>query len=187
MHKSQIIIAIFLLCALFSIWDIWGPPNATLFEEEYIAAPAHLDLAPDARFLDLENRSRALYDFKGKNIIVNFWATWCTPCIIEIPDLIKLASDHKEDVVFIALSVDQNAEDVIDFIKHISDENELSPDHENIIFGMDTDKSISENLFGTFKYPETYIIGRDMLIKKRIQGLTDWHSEEIKALITEEN
>jgi peroxiredoxin len=53
------------------------------------------ELAPAFALKDTEGGSRRLSDYKGKVLLINFWATWCAPCFAEIPDLMKLEKEHK--------------------------------------------------------------------------------------------
>ncbi len=56
-----------------------------------------------------------LSDFRGKAVLVNFWATWCPPCRMEIPDLIKLASVYSNKLQIIGISADQDYRDAVSF------------------------------------------------------------------------
>ena len=53
--------------------------------------------SPDLRLKDLRGRSLRLSDYRGKVVLINFWATWCPPCRAEMPDLVKLQREHKKD------------------------------------------------------------------------------------------
>jgi thiol-disulfide isomerase/thioredoxin len=65
--------------------------------------------APQWAYPDINGKEYALKDFKGKNVYVDVWATWCGPCKAEIPELAKLAKDYKnKDIVFVSVSVDDN-------------------------------------------------------------------------------
>jgi peroxiredoxin len=63
--------------------------------------------APDFELVDQNGKKVALNDFKGKNIYIDFWATWCKPCVAEIPDLKKLEEKFKDkNIVFLSISLD---------------------------------------------------------------------------------
>jgi thiol-disulfide isomerase/thioredoxin len=53
--------------------------------------------APELRLKDLNGRTVRLSDYRGKVVLINFWATWCPPCRAEMPDLIKLQREHRKD------------------------------------------------------------------------------------------
>ena len=66
---------------------------------------------------DMEGRSHTLADYKGKWVLVNFWATWCPPCLEEIPDLIALHDKHRgKDLVVIGIAMDyKSKKEIADF------------------------------------------------------------------------
>jgi thiol-disulfide isomerase/thioredoxin len=74
-------------------------------------------------FKDMQGQSQRLSDYRGKWVLVNFWATWCPPCLEEIPDLIALHEAHKKtDLVVIGVALDSDKDSVIEFTakKHIT-------------------------------------------------------------------
>ncbi|HEY6216263.1 MAG TPA: TlpA disulfide reductase family protein [Pyrinomonadaceae bacterium] len=76
--------------------------RTTLCAAIIIAASAASVLAQEAKapqfeLKDLDGRSVRLSDFRGKVVLINFWATWCPPCRAEMPDLVKLQRDHRKD------------------------------------------------------------------------------------------
>ena len=92
---------------------LWDKPRTIHFQNEEID-PNKLHTgqpAPDFTLKDIEGKEVSLKDFKGKTIYLDFWATWCSPCIAEIPDAKKLEEEFKtRDVVFLYISIDQNEE-----------------------------------------------------------------------------
>jgi thiol-disulfide isomerase/thioredoxin len=75
--------------------------------------------AADFSFRDIAGKQHDLADYRGKWVLVNFWATWCPPCLKEIPDLMALHNEHKDkDLVVIGIATDyNNPKLVIDFAK----------------------------------------------------------------------
>jgi thiol-disulfide isomerase/thioredoxin len=71
------------------------------------------DPAPDFKVKDLEGKELSLEASKGKVILLNFWATWCGPCRVEIPSLIKLQSRYKDHLQIIGMVVDDDDENVV--------------------------------------------------------------------------
>ncbi len=74
-------------------------------------------------FKDMQGQAQRLSDYRGKWVLVNFWATWCPPCLEEVPDLVALHEAHKKtDLVVIGVALDSTGESVVDFVakKHVS-------------------------------------------------------------------
>src|SRR6516225_11184893 len=71
------------------------------------------DTAPDLKAKDLNGKELSLEVYKGKVVLLNFWATWCGPCRAEIPDLIELQSKYKDKLTIIALATDEDEPDEV--------------------------------------------------------------------------
>ncbi len=74
-------------------------------------------------FNDMHGQAQRLSDYRGKWVLVNFWATWCPPCLQEIPDLVSLYEAHKNtDLMVIGVALDSTEKSVRDFVvkQHIS-------------------------------------------------------------------
>jgi thiol-disulfide isomerase/thioredoxin len=66
-------------------------------------------------FKDMQGHDQRLQDYRGKWVLVNFWATWCPPCLEEIPDLVKLHEAH-HDIVVIGVALDSSKESVVQMV-----------------------------------------------------------------------
>jgi thiol-disulfide isomerase/thioredoxin len=74
--------------------------------------------APDFVLKTTDNKELKLSDYKGKIVILDFWATWCGPCRRSIPDLVEIQKEYRNDVVVIGISLDiQTMQNVVPFIK----------------------------------------------------------------------
>jgi peroxiredoxin len=124
------------------------------------------DRAPEFRIQALDGRSVSLADFRGKVVMVHFWATWCPPCVEEMPMLEQLyRSLGSADFKILAVSVDEGrAGAVAEFMQ----KNKLS-----LPALLDPGKSVA-GLYGTFKFPETYIIDRRGVVKYKAIGPRNW-------------
>ncbi len=80
-------------------------------DAEAVGKPAPLEFT----LKDMHGSDVALTSFRGQVILVNFWATWCAPCRVEIPDLIALQDKYSDDLVVLGLSVDDTAEKLLPY------------------------------------------------------------------------
>jgi cytochrome c biogenesis protein CcmG/thiol:disulfide interchange protein DsbE len=125
--------------------------------------------APDFTIRDSE-RAVSLSQLKGKVVVLNFWATWCPPCIEEMPSLVRMQQRMQaKGVTVLAVSVDVDDSNYRRFLK----------DHNvNLLALRDPDQK-SNALYGTFKFPETYIIDRNGVMRRKFIGAVDWTEPEI--------
>jgi peroxiredoxin len=130
--------------------------------------PTHLGRpAPDFT-LDEGGRRLQLSAYRGKVVVLNFWATWCPPCIEEIPSLNQLQRQMPQLVV-LGVSVDKDAGAYRQFLA----------DH-RIDFTTIRDPQWHSNaLYGTVRFPESYVIDRDGQIQRKFISAQDWTSPEI--------
>ena len=129
--------------------------------------------APNVSFKDINGKNYTLATLNGHAIILNFWASWCAPCIVEMPQLLQLAKDNP-DMRLILMSVDANKEALQGFFRKYN----LSTT-DNVIIVWDKDKRISKDVFGTIRYPESIIIDKNGFMTQKIAGAVDWRDKEI--------
>ncbi len=128
------------------------------------------DPAPQFRGMSLKGQKIGLSDFRGKVVMIHFWATWCPPCVEEMPTLDKLYRELKnKDFALLAVSVDEDGSGAVGaFLKKNGIE---------IPVLLDERKAIS-GLYGTYKLPETFVVDRRGLVRHKIIGPRDWGRPE---------
>ena len=115
-----------------------------------------------------------LSDLKGKVVILNFWASWCPPCLEETQSLNRLqAAIGPKGGVVLGISVD---EDNAAYKKFLADNHVIFPTYD------DMTKKTATN-YGTSMFPETYFIDRDGRLARKVVGPQDWQSPEIMQSI----
>ncbi len=107
--------------------------------------------------------------YQGRVVLLNFWATWCPPCIEELPSLIEL---HHElpNLTIVAVSVDEDSDAYSRFIARR---------HVDLITVRDPAEKAAR-LYHSSMWPETYIIDRKGIIRRKFVGAQDWTSPEIR-------
>ncbi len=130
------------------------------------------DSAPSFSVTTDTGRKISTSDFGGKILVVNFWATWCPPCISELPSLNQMAAEVKgSGVVVLGISVDKDKVAYDKFLKKVKLNFETS---------RDPAADISSE-YGTFKYPETYVINRDGKVLEKFIADQPWTDPAIIA------
>jgi peroxiredoxin len=128
-------------------------------------------IAPDFNISDGVT-SVHLANFHGQVVLLNFWATWCGPCIEETPSLLDLHHDLP-GVAVIAVSVDEDPNAYSRFIARR---------HVDLITVRDPAQRIAQ-LYHSEMWPETYVIDRQGIIRRKFVGAQDWSSPEIRAFL----
>ncbi len=137
------------------------------------AKPANLDFT----MKDLDNKDVSLASFKGKVILLNFWATWCGPCKAEIPGFVELQSAYPKDLVVVGYSVDDDAPKARAF----ADEYKMNYP---ILLGLGRE-DVQEAYGPIYGIPASFLISRDGRVCKKHMGIAPkaLFEKEIKALL----
>ncbi|MCA3721662.1 TlpA disulfide reductase family protein [Phenylobacterium sp.] len=154
-----------------------GLDDLTRGEMSRLILPAEAMPAPVNSFQDAAGDPVRIGDFRGKVVVVNLWATWCAPCIIEMPTLARLAEARKDrDVVVLAVSIDRekDGEKARAFIAK----------NAPLEFYWDPKASLPFALKPpTAAMPTTLIYGRDGVERARMLGEADWGGRDALAVI----
>ncbi|HXC96305.1 MAG TPA: TlpA disulfide reductase family protein [Edaphobacter sp.] len=118
-------------------------------------------------------RTVDLSRLRGKVVLLNLWASYCAPCIEELPSLLALQR-QMPDLVIIAVSIDQDPDVYHRF---------LEKNHVNLVTVRDEDQRVNA-LYGTAQIPETYIIDRHGVLRRKFVSAQDWTSPEITGYLS---
>ncbi|MBF0553022.1 MAG: TlpA family protein disulfide reductase [Nitrospirae bacterium] len=131
--------------------------------------------APDFTLKTLDGKDFSLSTLKGKTILINFWATWCPPCVEELPSMNKLYLRYKQKgFEVVAISLDSSTAKVKKYIA----KNPL-----NFIVLLDPDKRVAKKLYKVSAQPTSYLISGEGKVVRKFFGSEDWSDDVIQKEI----
>ena len=168
------LLAIVLVAGLYYVNRRWISP---LGRQDLSRGGAH-PLAPDFSLTDLSSRKLTPADYRGKVVLLNFWATWCGPCREEIPGFVDLQRKYRDQgLVVIGISMDDDPAPVREFYQRY---------RMNYPVAMG-DEALADRFGGILGLPTTFVIQRDGHIYAKQMGAVDVETfeESIKKLLGE--
>jgi peroxiredoxin len=155
-------------------------PVAVKLAPEKAVAPAYGLIerprkdAPDFELADAMDRRHSLADSLGRITLVNFWATWCPPCVHEIPSMNTLAAAYKpEEFAIVSINFKESPEHVRTFMAKVAVEFPVL---------MDQDGSVSRR-WGVFAFPSSFLLDRKGRIRYSVNTAIEWDTDEVRKVI----
>ena len=138
---------------------------------------AFLSAAPSLPVYDRAGKVVDLSKEKGRLIIIHFWATWCPPCVEEVPALSKFWEKYRgrHDLVLYTVSVDKDWKTIDDFTKK----------NPNALPVYRDPNASTAQRFGSSQYPETYIANKSGRVIYRVQGAIEWSDPSVQQRIVQ--
>jgi cytochrome c biogenesis protein CcmG, thiol:disulfide interchange protein DsbE len=131
-------------------------------------------VAPDFTVQDAD-RTVKLSDYRGQVVVLNFWATWCPPCVQETPSLVQMQQRLKDKgIVVVGVSEDVDEAAYRRFLKSYN---------MNLVTVRDP-AAKTKSLYGTVMIPETYVIDRKGILRRKFVSSQDWNTPEIVDFLT---
>ncbi len=165
----------FVLALLFSFFLV-ACSEQPASQPQLSAGAEKGQLAPDFTLKDMQGQDVSLSNLKGKVVVLNFWATWCPPCREEMPSMEMLYRKYKnQGLVILAVNVEENGAQLVQgFLQR-------NPYSFSIL--LDETAEI-QDLYGVFRFPETFIIDRHGNVVEKVTGAIDWTSGPVFKLIS---
>ena len=137
--------------------------------------PQHVGSAAKDFSLQDSDRRVNLNQFRGQVVVLNFWATWCPPCVEELPSLMNMQDRLRgRGVVVLGVSIDVDQDAYHRFLKQRS---------VNFLTVRDPEQKVAA-MYGTAGWPETYIIDRQGVMRRKFIGPVDWNSPEVVQFLS---
>ena len=146
--------------------------SATLFASGCFTSsrPPHIGAAARDFTVQDSDRKVSLNQFRGQVVVLNFWASWCSPCVEELPSLMTM-QDHLRGrgVTVLGVSIDVDGDAYHRFLKLRN---------VNFLTVRDPEQKVATT-YGTAGWPETYVIDRQGVMRRKFIGAVDWTSPEV--------
>jgi cytochrome c biogenesis protein CcmG, thiol:disulfide interchange protein DsbE len=146
--------------------------SATLLTSGCVSGSRPPRIGNAARDFTIQDSDRAvsLSQFRGQVVILNFWATWCPPCVAELPSMIAMQDRIRgKGIVILGVSIDVDDDAYHRFLKLRN---------VNFLTVRDPEQKVA-SMYGTSGWPETYIIDRQGVLRRKFVGPVDWNSPEV--------
>lgn len=152
-----------------------APPSAP----ETHAPPS----APMFRVAGLKEGEVALSDLTEPVVLLSFWASWCMPCLTELPSMLTLVEESGGKVALLAVSTDgrrADAQRIVDMLQEKYSAGQTPP---HIYWAWDESQRLSAGVFNTTKVPETILLDRDRRMVSKVVGGADWSKGELREAV----
>jgi thiol-disulfide isomerase/thioredoxin len=170
-----ILLCVLAFCGIINYWLQHRMPNTMMQEKRAQGQLVANDYRPENfTYKTLSGKKGSFYALENKVVMIHLWATWCPPCVTEFPDLMKLATAKQDNFVILAISMDNNKNDIEKFIQKTKIP---LPANMKIIFDKEND--IPKDFYGNIKLPESYIFTQGLNLSRTIKGPQEnWNSDE---------
>ena len=142
--------------------------NRSPYEYDVISKMEH-EGVPDFELERMDGTTFKLSELTGKILVINFWASWCNPCVEEFPSMIKLVDRYHSGLTVVAVATDDDRKDIEAFLKvyHLP-----KPGFEVV---WDKKKTVM-NSYGIEKVPESFLVGKDFKLIRKVLGIENWYT-----------
>jgi thiol-disulfide isomerase/thioredoxin len=175
MTRCRAIVAALVLLPFLSSAAVRADEPEKIKLGEFIPA-ASPQPAPEISLADFAGKPVALADFQGKPVLLNLWATWCQPCLKEMPSLAALQAKLGSALTVLAVSEDRGGADVVQpFV--------AAHNLDKLTICLDP-KSTAIHAFAARGLPTSFVIDGQGRVLGKVEGGADWGSEAMRAVLT---
>ena len=138
---------------------------------------------PDVIFTTIFEKKYSLKELKEPLILLHYWASWCTICIAEFPDLLKLVNSFDGKIALVAVSIDDTKEAMDSLYQRLKHKNPTLVNNTHVYWVWDKEKELSLKKFNVMQVPETIVITSKRKMVEKIIGRYNWNAKESKEKI----
>lgn len=121
----------------------------------------------------IDGKDFEFYKVGGQIVLLNFWASWCGPCILEYPSMLRLVASYGGKIKLVTVSQDESKDDLERFLKR------FGKGSSDVTHLWDPDRVLAKK-FGTEKLPETYIFNSKFKLVRKVPNSEDWDRQQVK-------
>ena len=165
---------------LLGAFDYWRQKSNPVTDRPSLSLLNQMETqgVPGFKLKTLDDKDFELSELQGQVVIVNFWASWCGPCLEEFPSMIELIRSMDNQVKLVAIAQDANKEEIIAFLKAF-------PEYENqssVTIVWDKDHEAAK-AYAVDRLPETFVLRKDHKLARKITGSINWNSPDAIAFM----
>lgn len=161
MKRTVFSVVVLLVLVGVTIYFNFSKPESTSITNSEIKASKGY-LAPNFTISDVEGNTVSLADFRGKPVFINFWASWCPPCIEEMPYIEEAYTKYKDEIAFLMINVIET--DTMSDMQAFMQEN-------NYTFPVQLDnKNLVTDLYQVFGFPTSFFIDKNGVVADKVAG-----------------
>lgn len=146
-----------------------------IFPPSELPKSAYKTIGGDFEMVDLKGNKLSLEDLKGKIVFINFWASWCPPCVAEMPDINQLYNDYKgKDIAFLLVNLDSDREKMTKFLNR-----------KDFDFATYIPLSLVPNQLKSQSIPATFVLDRNGQIVLEHFGMASYNNDDFRFWLDE--
>lgn len=159
---------------LFAGFYQWRKSTNTEYDRPSLSMLEKMETegVPDFTLPTIEGSPFELRSLNGQVVIINFWASWCGPCLEEFPSMIELITKLEGKVKLVAIAQDTKKEEVTSFLKAFPKSH-----HPSIIVVWDESHDVAKK-YGVDRLPESFVVGKDFKLSRKISGSINWSTPD---------
>lgn len=128
----------------------------------------------------MDGKQLTLNNLKEPILLINFWATWCAPCLVEMPQMVQLANESQGKVALVTISIDDKEKSIQKYLSKLEKQYPNLNLNQNTYWIWDEDKSLSLQTFNVSRVPETIVVDQNRTMVKKLIGEHDWSTQNMK-------